>query len=377
MSEGRIMSSFKQIELVLTSRLGAQGKGAKEKLESVEALLPFELIRDIRYLAGVRNKVAHEDHEHHDEQGYVRKAEGVIAAIQRIADQREEQARMAQAQGTPSSAPPPPRIQIVREINAAAATGFLMLGVAIGVGGIKLLNNESEIQRRRADLAERGLATQAYQSKSTLQALEESKRKVEGLELELRSARATAAANAEAARTSAARNAVPTRPTLPSTLTSGASEALGPAAMDEAKKSRIASSATSTARHTVISPVEIPITVVSFKIARGHFSQLEPVLRVSITNNEPYTLSGIGFSGAIYLDGADTPAAQSSERVWSAYFGSQGLRSGQSQTLDLDLRTQHEFQWATPDILNANSHRLALRVSDVRNGSNQLVALPK
>jgi hypothetical protein len=50
----------KQIESLLEQQLHAEGRGLHEKVTSVESLLSQELVRKLRWIATVRNKVVHE-----------------------------------------------------------------------------------------------------------------------------------------------------------------------------------------------------------------------------------------------------------------------------------------------------------------------------
>jgi hypothetical protein len=55
-----VIQSTKNLESLLTKELGATGKGLHEKATSVEHLIPAELLKKIRYIASVRNKLMHE-----------------------------------------------------------------------------------------------------------------------------------------------------------------------------------------------------------------------------------------------------------------------------------------------------------------------------
>jgi hypothetical protein len=55
------VTTARRLESLLESRFGASGRGLHEKLASVEATLPPEVLRDGRYVATMRNKVVHED----------------------------------------------------------------------------------------------------------------------------------------------------------------------------------------------------------------------------------------------------------------------------------------------------------------------------
>ncbi|MFW2373665.1 MAG: DUF4145 domain-containing protein [Gammaproteobacteria bacterium] len=55
------VKSSKKIESTLERVLGAQGKGLHEKVSSVEGKIPTALVKRIRYIATIRNKLIHED----------------------------------------------------------------------------------------------------------------------------------------------------------------------------------------------------------------------------------------------------------------------------------------------------------------------------
>lgn len=54
------VNSSKELEHLLETRLGATGKGLHEKLSSVESKLPEKVVKAIRSVATIRNKVVHE-----------------------------------------------------------------------------------------------------------------------------------------------------------------------------------------------------------------------------------------------------------------------------------------------------------------------------
>lgn len=55
-----VISASKELENILESKFQANGKGLHEKVTSVEAQLPELLIRRIRKIASIRNKLVHE-----------------------------------------------------------------------------------------------------------------------------------------------------------------------------------------------------------------------------------------------------------------------------------------------------------------------------
>lgn len=50
----------RQLEGLLEQRFGAQGRGLHEKLSSVEAQIPLPVVKQIRWIASLRNRVVHE-----------------------------------------------------------------------------------------------------------------------------------------------------------------------------------------------------------------------------------------------------------------------------------------------------------------------------
>lgn len=55
------VSSAQRIERILTDGLGAEGRGLHQKITSVEPHLPSDLVKNLRWIATVRNKTVHED----------------------------------------------------------------------------------------------------------------------------------------------------------------------------------------------------------------------------------------------------------------------------------------------------------------------------
>mmetsp|Transcript_12997 Transcript_12997/g.30913 ORF Transcript_12997/g.30913 Transcript_12997/m.30913 type:complete len:127 (+) Transcript_12997:92-472(+) len=54
------IKSSKELEHILDTEFAASGKGLHEKISSVEQQLPVQLVRDMRRLATIRNKLIHE-----------------------------------------------------------------------------------------------------------------------------------------------------------------------------------------------------------------------------------------------------------------------------------------------------------------------------
>ena len=57
----KAIKASKQFEAALTRRFGAKGRGLHEKVDSVESKLDRQLVRDLRMVATVRNKLVHQE----------------------------------------------------------------------------------------------------------------------------------------------------------------------------------------------------------------------------------------------------------------------------------------------------------------------------
>lgn len=74
----------------LLEAVGATGKGLHEKVTSVQAKLPQSLVRKIRFVATIRNKIVHEaDYKQIDDRaGFVRACEEAEAELRAMAAPR-------------------------------------------------------------------------------------------------------------------------------------------------------------------------------------------------------------------------------------------------------------------------------------------------
>ncbi|MGL4611785.1 MAG: hypothetical protein ACRCYY_19260 [Trueperaceae bacterium] len=55
-----VVDYSKHLEHILEKNFGAQGRGLHSKISSVEHLLPDKLVKQLRFLASIRNKVVHD-----------------------------------------------------------------------------------------------------------------------------------------------------------------------------------------------------------------------------------------------------------------------------------------------------------------------------
>ena len=115
---------------------------------------------------------------------------------------------------------------------------------------------------------------------------------------------------------------------------------------------------------------------VKVAIRRGDFDKTQPVITLDVTNIGERTLSRASIQAQLYIDGQTTPVIETGEetsRVASSRnlftsFGERGLAPG--QTLKVTLRPDTFFSnaWKSPDVLNAKSHLVLLRVISTQDG---------
>ncbi|HUR53249.1 MAG TPA: hypothetical protein VMZ71_03915 [Gemmataceae bacterium] len=100
----------KALEALLEDGLGATGKGLHEKVSSVQAKLPPPLVKKLRFVATIRNKIVHEsDYQKMDDR----------PAFERVCDEAEGELRAMTA---------PPQV-----INKGCFGGLLVLVGVVAV----------------------------------------------------------------------------------------------------------------------------------------------------------------------------------------------------------------------------------------------------
>lgn len=77
-----------RLEQRLEREFGATGKGLHQKVSSVEAALPADLVRKLRLVATVRNKVVHESARMEDKPRFVSAADDAERELTAIARAR-------------------------------------------------------------------------------------------------------------------------------------------------------------------------------------------------------------------------------------------------------------------------------------------------
>jgi hypothetical protein len=82
------VSRSRKLEQVLEREFGASGRGLHEKTSSVERDLPHELVRKLRLVATVRNKVVHEADRIDDKRRFTEAAASAERELKALARSR-------------------------------------------------------------------------------------------------------------------------------------------------------------------------------------------------------------------------------------------------------------------------------------------------
>ncbi|USD36556.1 tetratricopeptide repeat protein [Ferrimonas sp. SCSIO 43195] len=143
----------KRIESKLVSELGAEGRGLHEKLSSCEAQLPKLLVRQIRWIATVRNKAVHEEgFEIDDQQEFVRRCDHVVAQLEQIAEAKSQArantlhtAKPHQGDGQNWDSPKPSKVG-----KAILIVLLVAMGLVVGNAAYEDYKKEQRKQARRS-----------------------------------------------------------------------------------------------------------------------------------------------------------------------------------------------------------------------------------
>lgn len=77
-----VIEKSKKIESLLKAHYHAEGKGLHQLISSCEERLPHDVIKKLRFIATMRNKVVHEDgYQLEDKQGFEKTSQLVIVAL--------------------------------------------------------------------------------------------------------------------------------------------------------------------------------------------------------------------------------------------------------------------------------------------------------
>ena len=110
-----VIKSSRRLESMLSDGLGAEGRGLHQKISSVEDQLPESLVRRLRFVATMRNKVVHEDVRLDDRRGFINAGKRGEKELQKLIKARKSRCFVATAVFVRESHPALGRLRSYRD----------------------------------------------------------------------------------------------------------------------------------------------------------------------------------------------------------------------------------------------------------------------
>jgi len=85
-----VVTQSKTLEALLEQKFGATGRGLHEKLSSIEYQLETGLVKNIRWIATMRNKVVHENFQLTNQNDFLRSCQRALEGLQNSQHTRSE-----------------------------------------------------------------------------------------------------------------------------------------------------------------------------------------------------------------------------------------------------------------------------------------------
>ena len=127
-----------------------------------------------------------------------------------------------------------------------------------------------------------------------------------------------------------------------------------------------------------------PLTLsqIGLQMAKGAFNESELRVSVRVSNNTDHTIANARLGALLYLNNDHEPRIRatgggSNASPLFAYFGQNGLQSGESRVVTISLGRMSDRIWTTPDVLNADSRRVRLAVMSYTDGREQQVTIAR
>lgn len=365
----QLLDATRTIESILEKDFGGEGRGMHEKLTSAQWPIPEYLVKKIRYIASVRNKTVHEaGYEVPDLEGFVLECQLVIRKLQELAQERRapsrpQAARVTAATTATTASPAPGSRPTAPHRTPRAQTGpdhgrqrLLWLGAlgAIGTIGALALGGYHLLGHKDADDEHAATPIHASQAVSATQASAKP---------------ATAAAN----------------PTTSPTARPVSSASPAPKAQAKTADTSAATPTNTRPHGSTNAPDQstAPVALLqpSLRFAPGTFGDTEARISFKVRNQLQRTISSLQLDARLFIDGEATPlidTTRPSGRTTRSgqlfvHLGERGLRAGEERTITLRQGRMDEALWRSPDVLNAQSHRLDIALASYQDGTHQTV----
>ena len=341
------LEAVKRVESLLEANFGATGRGAHEKLSSVEHRVPEEAHRAIRYMATIRNKLAHEaNYQIDDYLGFMRQAKRVIEILEAgplVRAPAPAPAQAAAASPTLSSSQPAPAPNfggvpaiIQRRPNWFARISLGVVGLFMAIWLFGLLTSPPKGSSPISEAAP-DKAAKAPAGKKNDPAGGGAKRQKSG-----DPSKSAGGGSADSPRAAGAQASMQSAADVSKAIANGSSAGLGNSALR--------------------------VNSVTLKYSPDVWGSLDPTITVNVTNTSEVTISSATVEARLYLNEDAKPAAVAPRSY--LFFGDRGLGAGASTKVKVTLESFKDRDWKVPDALNANRRMAAVRVLSTSDGKN-------
>ena len=359
----QVINHTKKAEHILETHFKAEGRGMHEKLSHAERYIPASLLKKLRYVATIRNKLMHEHgFELSEPELFLDAARKAVAELEELAaTQTRRRAKTMRPDPAFGSRPVPtakPRRRFWRWV-------IFMLVLYVGY---QWLTDQKPTKHVQTRVIPEGTKTIMLVS-----------------ELKEKNPEAYAALQKPQAKPSSASQTTKNEP-KPSAKTPEKSVSVTdkqdtpkPISNTDNPEKAAWRKHMQEGRHTAIPNNYLEITDIRLSYREGSFRSTEPFIEITVNNKTELYLSSAKLDARLYIKGQKEPAVDTStgrgrENLY-IFFGDHGLKPNSTVTTRVSLGGFSEERWKTPDILNASDRQLILNLTGISDGMKQNIPI--
>ena len=133
-----VVTQSKTLEALLEQKFGATGRGLHEKLSSIEYQLEAGLVKNIRWIATMRNKVVHENFQLTNQNDFLRSCQRALEGLQNSQHTTSERVNSSSRNSyntTPKRIVSPSRRKTKRKSESGGFFGTIITVIIFGIIG--------------------------------------------------------------------------------------------------------------------------------------------------------------------------------------------------------------------------------------------------
>ncbi|MFC3679090.1 hypothetical protein [Bacterioplanoides pacificum] len=359
----QVINHTKKAEHILETHFKAEGRGMHEKLSHAERYIPAPLLKKLRYVATIRNKMMHEhDFELSEPEIFLDTARKAVAQLEElVTDQTMQRAKTMQQDPASGLKPIPaakPRRRFWRWV-------MVMLVLYMGY---QWLINQKPTKHVQPLVIPEGTKTIKLVS-----------------ELGQQNTEVRAALQKPQPKPSSASQTTKHEPKSSAKVTEKNIEVADkkdiPKPISNTDKNETSAwrKHMQQGRHTAIPNNYLEITDIRLSYREGSFRSTEPFIEITVNNKTELYLSSAKLDARLYIQGqkepaVDTSAGRSRENLY-IFFGDHGLKPNSTVTTRVSMGGFSEERWKSPDILNASDRQLILNLIGISDGMRKSVPI--